>query len=199
MKISSILRRVRIDFKTFIYKCLGLLKRKDIILYLVFGVLTTLVDWLVSFLLYRIWGDAIEANSFLIHGANALAWLCAVMFAFVTNRTWVFKSRRTGFFPVIGEFAAFAGGRIMTLLLQEGIFAVMFDWLGINEYIVKIAAAVIVVIINFFLGKLIFRKKSDSDRADDLVNETDNTEKEDIKGTEADTDCYDPANGTERN
>ncbi|MBR6427357.1 MAG: hypothetical protein IKS28_05970, partial [Clostridia bacterium] len=65
MKISSLLRRGRIDFKTFIYKCLGLLKRKDIILYLVFGVLTTLVDWVVSFLLYRIWGGAIEKNSFL--------------------------------------------------------------------------------------------------------------------------------------
>ncbi len=184
MKISSLLRRGRIDFKTFIYKCLGLLKRKDIILYLVFGVLTTLVDWVVSFLLYRIWGGAIEKNSFLIHGANALAWLCAVMFAFVTNRTWVFESRRTGFFPVLGELAAFAGGRIMTLLLQEGIFAVMFDWLGINEYAVKIVAAVTVVIINFFLGKLIFKKKRDA--TDDCGPENKPEE------TEEDTDCTDP-------
>jgi putative flippase GtrA len=191
MKISSLLRRGRIDFKTFIYKCLGLLKRKDIILYLVFGVLTTLVDWVVSFLLYRIWGGAIEKNSFLIHGANALAWLCAVMFAFVTNRKWVFESRRTGFFPVLGELAAFAGGRIMTLLLQEGIFAVMFDWLGINEYAVKIVAAVTVVIINFFLGKLIFKKKRDATGDCGPENKPEETEE--------DTDCTDPGGGTERN
>ena len=187
MKLGSLMRRARIGVKTFFYKCIGLLKRRDIILYLVFGVLTTVVDWFVSFLLYRIWGQAIDENSYLIHGANAVAWLCAVLFAFVTNRTWVFESKRTGFFPVLGELAAFAGGRVMTLLLQEGIFAVMFDWLGINEYVVKVVAAVIVVIINFFLGKLIFRKR------------------ERPAGTEEDREesgednFADPGNGTERN
>ena len=140
---------------------LELLKKyKSIILYIIFGGLTTVVDWSVSFTLYYLWGDAIEATPWLIHGANVIAWVAAVAFAYVTNRIWVFESRRRGFFPIIGEIVAFAGGRVLTLLLQEAIMAVFFTWLGFNEYVVKIVAAVLVVILNYFISKIfVFRKK----------------------------------------
>ena len=135
-------------------------KYKSIILYIIFGGLTTIVDWSVSFTLYYLWGDAIEATPWLIHGANVIAWVAAVAFAYVTNRIWVFESRRRGFLPIIGEIVAFAGGRVLTLLRQEAIMAIFFTWLGFNEYIVKIAAAVLVVILNYFISKLlVFRKK----------------------------------------
>ena len=134
-------------------------KYKSIILYIIFGGLTTVVDWSVSFTLYYLWGDAIEATPWLIHGANVIAWVAAVAFAYITNRIWVFESKRRGFIPIIGEIIAFAGGRVLTLLLQEAIMAVFFTWLGFNEYIVKIAAAVLVVILNYFISKLlVFRK-----------------------------------------
>ena len=130
------------------------------IAYLIFGVLTTLVDWGVSFFLYRFWGEAIEAQTFLIHGANLIAWSAAVLFAFVTNRRLVFQSTRRGFLPVLGELFAFAGGRVMTLLLQEGMFLLFFDLLGWNEYAVKLIAASLVVILNYLISKLlIFRNK----------------------------------------
>ena len=59
----------------------------------------------------------------------------------------------------MGEIIAFAGGRVLTLLLQEALMAVFFTWLGFNEYIVKIVAAVLVVILNYFISKLlVFRK-----------------------------------------
>ena len=104
-------------------------KYKGVILYIIFGGLTTMVDWTVSFLLYYLWGDAIEATPWLIHGANTIAWSAAVTFAYVTNRIWVFESKRRGFRPIVGEIAAFAGGRVATLLLQEVLMAIFFTWL----------------------------------------------------------------------
>ena len=135
-------------------------KYKSIILYIIFGGLTTVVDWTVSFSLYYLWGEAIEATPWLIHGANTIAWAAAVAFAFVTNRVWVFESKRRGFALIMGELFAFAGARVFTLILQEVLMAVFFTWLGFNEYLVKIVAAVLVVILNYFISKLlVFRKK----------------------------------------
>lgn len=136
-------------------------KYKSVILYIIFGGLTTVVDWSVSFTLYYLWGDAIEATPWLIHGANVIAWVAAVAFAYVTNRIWVFESRRHGLAAIVGEIAAFAGGRVFTLLLQEILMAVFFTWLGFNEYLVKMVAAVLVVILNYFISKIfVFRKKN---------------------------------------
>ena len=141
-------------------------KHKSVILYILFGGLTTVVDWSISFLLYYLWGDAIEATPILLHGANVIAWVAAVAFAYITNRIWVFESKRRGLLPILGEIVAFAGGRVLTLLLQEAIMAVFCTWLGLNEYLFKIIAAVLVVILNYFLSKLVvFRKtKRESDR-----------------------------------
>ena len=137
-----------------------LTRYREPLLYLIFGALTTLVDWAVSFTLYRIWGEAIEQTVFLIHAANVLAWAAAVLFAYVTNRLWVFQSPRRGLWPILAEFFGFAGGRVLTLLLQEGIFFVFFDLLALNEYAIKLVAAVLVVVLNYIISKLlVFRKK----------------------------------------
>ena len=134
-------------------------KHKSVILYIIFGGLTTVVDWSVSFLLYYLWGEAIDATPILLHGANVIAWVAAVAFAYVTNRIWVFESKRRGFVPIVCEIAAFAGGRVLTLILQEVIMAVFCTWLGLNEYLFKLVAAVLVVILNYFISKLlVFRK-----------------------------------------
>ena len=139
---------------------LELLKKyKSVILYIIFGGMTTMVDWSISFLLYYLWGEAIEATPLLLHGANVIAWMAAVAFAYVTNRIWVFESKRHGFLPILCEIVAFAGGRVLTLLLQEAIMGIFCTWLGFNEYLFKIIAAVLVVILNYFISKLlVFRK-----------------------------------------
>ncbi len=146
-----------------IQKIKNLLTRyRQMILYLIFGGLTTVVDWGLSFLLYYFWGDAIEATAWLVHGANVIAWAAAVLFAFVTNRIWVFQSLKKGFLPILGELVSFAGGRVLTLLLQEAMFVIFFDILGINAYVVKIVAAVLVIILNYVISKLfVFRKKKE--------------------------------------
>ena len=134
--------------------------KRELILYVIFGGLTTVVDWGVSFLLYFFWGDAIERVSFLVHGANAIAWVVAVAFAFVTNRILVFRSENHGARAILREIGLFAGGRVMTLLMQEAVFLLCFDLLRWNEYAVKLIAAVLVVIANYFISKLlVFRRK----------------------------------------
>lgn len=134
-------------------------KHRSVILYVIFGGMTTVIDWTVSFLLYYFWGEAIDATPILLHGANVIAWVAAVTFAYVTNRSWVFDSKRRGFVPIVCELAAFAGGRVLTLLLQEIIMGVFCTWLGLNEYLFKLIAAVLVVILNYFISKLlVFRK-----------------------------------------
>ena len=88
-----------------------------------------------------------------------LAWAAAVVFAYVTNRIWVFESRRRGAGAIALEFLSFAGARVSTLLLQELIVFVLFDLLLWNVYLVKVIAAVFVVIANYFISKLlVFRK-----------------------------------------
>jgi putative flippase GtrA len=126
-----------------------LLSKKKLILYVVFGGLTTVVDFAVSISLYSVINH---------HAANVIAWMCAVVFAFVVNKKWVFNSKSTGIRAVSTEFAGFCGGRVFSLLLQEGIFIVAVDWLSFKTLPVKIVAAVIVVIVNYILSKLVFEK-----------------------------------------
>ena len=98
---------------------------------------------------------------FTVHAVDSVAWLAAVLFAFFTNRLLVFRSRKRGFLPVLGELGTFAGGRVATLLMQEAIMAIFVTALRFNEYLVKIIAAVIVVIANYFISKLlVFRSRS---------------------------------------
>ena len=141
--------------KTLIEKIKGILTNREIMLYLVFGVLTTLVDWVVSFALYRL-----PINT---HIANVIAWVAAVLFAYVTNRVWVFESKREGVRAIARELGVFAGGRVATLAMQELVFLALHDMLHISEYIVKVIAAVLVVIGNYAVSKWIVFRKDEED------------------------------------
>lgn len=122
------------------------LKNKEVILYLIFGGGTTAVDFAVSYLLYPT-----DLNIHLIH---TVAWICAVAFAYVTNRIFVFESKTQGV-AVIGEIFKFSAGRIATLLFQEIVVWGLHDKLGISEYVVKLPAAVAVIILNYFFSRLL--------------------------------------------
>ena len=128
-------------------------KYKDIILYLIFGVLTTLVNWLVYFPL----ANLLKVNYI---AADVIAWVAAVAFAFVTNRTYVFHSERRGT-AIAGEAAMFAAARVFSLLCEIAVMALGIDLLGFNENLVKIAAAVLVVILNYVFSKLIVFKRKE--------------------------------------
>ncbi len=134
-------------------------KYREQILYLIFGGLTTAVDFAVSFLLYRFWLDGTDAPDGFLHFADVLAWAAAVAFAYVTNRIWVFESKKRGAASVLRELTAFAGGRVFTLLTQEAIMAVFVTWLGFNKYLFRILAAGLVIVLNYVISKrIVFRK-----------------------------------------
>ena len=130
-------------------------KYKTQIKYLIFGVMTTVVDFAISFLLYKVTNH---------HIANISAWCGAVIFAYAVNKIFVFESKRSGIGALAAEFGAFVGSRVLSLIMQEGIFVLAVDILTLNKEITKIAASVIVVITNYFLGKLIFSKKEKADK-----------------------------------
>ena len=125
---------------------------KEVLLYLLFGGLTTVLS-IAAFWLFA--GEmGIDA---LI--ANVLSWIAAVLFAYVTNRTWVFTDKAETRAGIVREVAAFFGGRLATLGMEEALIAVFITWLGFPLLPVKIAVAVAVIAANYFISKfLVFRK-----------------------------------------
>lgn len=114
---------------------------KEQLLYLFFGVLTTIVNLAVFWLALRALPPL---------GANVIAWIAGVLFAYVTNRTWVFHSSNEG----IGrEFLSFCGGRVVTLLMEELVLWAGISLLHVNPMVVKIIAQVLVVVGNYVVSK----------------------------------------------
>lgn len=130
-------------------KILNLLRRyQDILSYLVFGVLTTLVNFLVYYPLTNLL--AVNATV-----ANVIAWAVSVAFAFVTNKPFVFKSHDWSAEVVFPELAKFVGTRIGSGALETAMIFVFVDLLAWDGNIVKIAVSVLVVIINYVGSKLL--------------------------------------------
>lgn len=92
--------------------------------------------------------------------ANVLSWIVCVIFAYLTNRTFVFKSKVKGFKNIFVEFKDFIAARVLTLVMENAILFVMIDLLTINNMIAKIVGQVVVIVSNYFLSKMwIFKKK----------------------------------------
>ncbi len=125
----------------------------DIIVYLVFGVLTTVVNYLVYLPLYNWLGFSAALS-------NGVAWVAAVAFAFLTNKPLVFRSYDWSLSVVLPELGKFLACRIGSGLLETGILLVFVDLLGYNGNIVKLITSVLVVVLNYVGSKLlVFRKK----------------------------------------
>lgn len=125
----------------------------DVIGYLIFGVLTTLVNIVAYYVLAHPLGLPVLPSS-------VLAWFLSVAFAYATNRTWVFESQATGLAAVLREAVWFFGCRLATGALDWAIMLVFVDFLHFDDMLVKIASNVVVVILNYLASKLlIFRSK----------------------------------------
>lgn len=128
---------------------------RETIVYVIFGVLTTAVNYVSYWLLRSKLGIP-----FLI--ANTIAWIISVLFAFVTNKLIVFESKSFKFKLLLFEFFSFVSARILSFLFEEGFLAVTTHF-HMNEYLSKAIAGIIVIIMNYFLSKFfIFKKKDDS-------------------------------------
>ena len=117
-----------------------------------FGGCTTVVS-ICSFVLF----DTVLGIHELL--ANALSWILAVGFAYLTNRKWVFCSHAKGA-ALLREFLSFYAGRLITLGLEEGLLLVFVTWLGLSSTVIKLAAQVLVLIGNYVISKLlVFRNR----------------------------------------
>ena len=117
---------------------------KELFLYVVFGTLTTLVNLVVYFVLEHLGVNYIISN--------IIAWFLSVLFAYVTNRIWVFESKSPN---ILKEMVLFFGGRIFSGALDTALLYVFIDLLLINNTISKIAVEIIITILNYVLPKLI--------------------------------------------
>ena len=130
-----------------------LAKYWEVITYLVFGVLTTVVNYLVYLPVYNLLGLSAALS-------NAIAWVAAVAFAYVTNKPFVFKSHDWSSKTVIPELTKFVSCRVASGAAETLILLVSVDILHWNGNLWKIITSVLVVVMNYFASKLVvFRKK----------------------------------------
>lgn len=136
------------------------LAHREMVTYLIFGVLTTVVNYVVYWLCTLILTPDIflRDKNYLV--SNVICWIAAVAFAYVTNKLFVFESRSWKPAVVVREVAAFVGARLLSLVFDMGIMFVCVSLVGMNEFIAKLFSQVVVVILNYIFSKLfIFRRK----------------------------------------
>ena len=128
-------------------------KYKFIILYGIFGVLTTLINIVSYSLLYSVFGVSNVIS-------NIIAWVISVLFAFITNKLWVFESKSFEFKLFMAELGNFTLCRLATGLLDLGIMFVGVDLLKGPAIILKVVSNIIVIILNYVMSKVfVFKKK----------------------------------------
>ena len=125
----------------------------DVVTYLIFGVLTTVVNYAIYLPCLNILGLSAAVS-------NSIAWVVAVIFAFVTNKPFVFGSHDWSMKVVVSEFTKFIATRVSSGVLETLILLVAVDTLGGNGNIWKLITQVLVIIINYVGSKLlVFRKQ----------------------------------------
>ena len=130
-------------------------KYKEIINYLVFGGLATVVNFVTYFIVARLIGiDEVLSSG--------ISWFFSVLFAYITNKLFVFESKTDGIKAILIEMGSFFLARIVSgILCDVGTFALMVKVFNINDLFAKVVTQVMVVIVNYVFSKLIiFRKKN---------------------------------------
>ncbi len=167
-------------FKMFLgLPVIGKLLTYEMLSYLFFGVMTTVVNFVVFFVSDKILGNDSLAEFSIFNYlfkvtfediSTVIAWIFAVLFAYVTNKLWVFESKSTQFRVVFREIISFFAARIVSFVVFESLGFMLVRNIILNtdyttenfsKWTAKILMAVLVVIFNYVMSKLvIFRKKS---------------------------------------
>lgn len=127
-------------------------KHWAIVSYLFFGVLTTAVNYVVYLPCFNVLGLSAAVS-------NAIAWVAAVAFAYLTNKPFVFKSHDWSMKTVLPELTKFVACRVGSGVLETVILLVCVDWLGWDGNGMKLITSVLVVILNYIGSKLLVFKK----------------------------------------
>lgn len=141
-------------------------KYKETILYLIFGGLTTLVNIATYGIMYNMLGiDNVPSN--------VVAWILSVVFAYITNKLFVFESKSFSPKVLLGEMSSFFLCRLATGALDLLIMYYCIDVCGLDKFnlIIKIASNVLVIILNYVASKIfIFKKKDDHQMLYDILH-----------------------------
>lgn len=155
-------------FEKFISACVGILPKKlqeiyykyeEAFIYTFFGGLTTLIGIVTKLAaFYIIPGKPAWESAF----AVTFSWICAVTFAFFTNKKYVFKNVTSGKQEYFKVMISFYGSRATTWALEMIIFFIFRDKLGFSELVVTLASQVVIFILNYILSKIfVFRNKEE--------------------------------------
>lgn len=127
---------------------------REVINYLIFGVLSTIVNFVSYYIFARLVGiDEVISSG--------MSWFCSVLFAYITNKIFVFDSKTESKKDLLKECISFFLARIVSgILCDVGTFALMVKVLKINDIVSKIVTQVMVVIVNYVFSKfIIFKRK----------------------------------------
>lgn len=139
-------------------------KNKEILLYLFFGGLTTIVG-LITFIVPSkmlslddmvIGGMTIDTNT---QVANIISWICAVTFAYITNRIWVFENKAHTANGIARECLSFYSGRLLTLLIENLLLNLCVEAMNMNSIVAKVLVSIVTIILNYIISKLFVFKK----------------------------------------
>lgn len=129
-------------------------KYKEVISYLVFGVATTIVNFAVFFICKDMLGIDYKIS-------NAISWFLSVLFAFFTNKYFVFGSKHEDLSSFVREMLLFYWYRILSFVIDMALMILMIEVLHISDFWAKMATQVAVVVLNYFFSKFfIFNKKA---------------------------------------
>ena len=128
---------------------------KEIVNYLIVGILTTMVSLGVYYICVLIFLN--PENAIQLQVANIISWVAAVTFAYFTNRKFVFESKPP---DMLKEASAFVGARVATLLMDMLCMFIMVTCMGLSDKIAKLVVQLIVTVANYIFSKIfVFRKK----------------------------------------
>ena len=127
---------------------------REMMMYIIFGVATTLVNLIISIVLESV----LKVDGAI---ASAIGIIASVLFAYFTNRKWVFNTEARGFIENIKEFGKFILGRAFTMIIEQGGVMIFYSNMNLPFIPVKLILKIIVIILNFVISKLyVFTKKN---------------------------------------
>lgn len=127
-------------------------KYREVLLYLIFGGLTTLTNIVV----FAVCARGLHLTTVI---SNGLALGLSILFAYITNKLFVFQSRKETFYELLKEFVSFIGCRLGTGVLDMLIMWFSVDVMKYNDMVMKVISNIIVIVLNYVLSKLVIFSK----------------------------------------
>lgn len=139
-------------------------KHEEVLLYIFYGGLTTVVSFITKLVPLYLANKETMGDFYTVYSAGCavFSWICAVTFAFFTNRAYVFKSTAKTRKAFWTEFINFYIGRLASLGIDTLLTAVFIGWLRWSAFWVTLAAQIIILIINYVISKVFVFKETEN-------------------------------------